>query len=151
MHPNLYEKQSLGGTMKEKWMLSAMGALWGSSPRPSDFIMAKIFLLSFSQSMFPRSLYNFWCILIFLKNLSGGQRRKKWMLLAMRALLGSPHDPVTLLWQTTSFPVLISLWPKSLYPLLIMWILSNKLVLIKQKNCSMTPVKIGVPMKSGTF
>ena len=31
----------------EKWMLSVMllGALWGSSPRPSDFIMAKIFLL----------------------------------------------------------------------------------------------------------
>ena len=30
----------------EKWMLSVMllGALWGSSPRPSDFIMAKIFL-----------------------------------------------------------------------------------------------------------
>ena len=31
----------------EKWMLSVMllGALWGSSPRPSDFIMAKIFIL----------------------------------------------------------------------------------------------------------
>ena len=40
----IFMRNNLGG---EKWMLSVMvlGALWGSSPRPSDFIMAKIFLL----------------------------------------------------------------------------------------------------------